>query len=90
MEFSFEAYKEAYEIGKQMDPTHPIRLGLALNFSVFCFEIKNQPDRACELAKNVGAGELFVFTSTVLDYRLFMMQYPNWTHYLKSPTRIAL
>ena len=34
-----------------MQPTHPIRLGLALNFSVFYYEILNSPERACHLAK---------------------------------------
>ena len=35
----------------ELPPTHPIRLGLALNFSVFFYEILNSPDRACHLAK---------------------------------------
>ncbi|RNA03996.1 14-3-3 zeta isoform X2 [Brachionus plicatilis] len=49
---SQKAYSEAFEIAKsQMQPTHPIRLGLALNFSVFYYEILNSPERACHLAK---------------------------------------
>ncbi|CAO3683396.1 unnamed protein product [Umbelopsis vinacea] len=47
-----EAYKGATEIAQtELPPTHPIRLGLALNFSVFYYEILNSPDRACHLAK---------------------------------------
>ncbi|XP_041457042.1 14-3-3 family protein artA-like isoform X1 [Lytechinus variegatus] len=49
---SLKAYKSASEIaGSGLPPTHPIRLGLALNFSVFYYEIMNSPDRACRLAK---------------------------------------
>ncbi|XP_029957835.1 14-3-3 protein beta/alpha-B-like [Salarias fasciatus] len=49
---SQEAYQNAFDIAKQeMQPTHPIRLGLALNFSVFYYEIQSSPDQACQLAK---------------------------------------
>ncbi|XP_041868043.1 14-3-3 protein beta/alpha-B-like [Melanotaenia boesemani] len=50
---SQEAYQKALDIStKEMPPTHPIRLGLALNFSVFYYEIVNSPDKACQLAKS--------------------------------------
>ncbi|XP_034747725.1 14-3-3-like protein [Etheostoma cragini] len=46
------AYQQALDIStKEMQPTHPIRLGLALNFSVFYYEIVNSPEEACKLAK---------------------------------------
>jgi len=51
-EESQKAYQEAMDIAKDdMSTTHPIRLGLALNFSVFFYEIINAPDKACQLAK---------------------------------------
>lgn len=49
---SLQAYQSASNIAeKDLPPTHPIRLGLALNFSVFYYEILNSPDSACRLAK---------------------------------------
>ena len=49
------AYKAAMEIATaDIAPSHPIRLGLALNFSVFYYEILQSPERACELAKQVS------------------------------------
>jgi len=49
---SLEAYQAASQVANaELAPTHPIRLGLALNFSVFYYEILNSPDKACQLAK---------------------------------------
>ncbi|CAF0771892.1 unnamed protein product [Rotaria sp. Silwood1] len=51
-ENSLIAYTKANDIAQnELPPTHPIRLGLALNFSVFYYEILNTPERACRLAK---------------------------------------
>ncbi|XP_059670572.1 14-3-3-like protein [Cornus florida] len=51
-ESTLVSYKSAQDIAlADLASTHPIRLGLALNFSVFYYEILNSPDRACSLAK---------------------------------------
>ncbi|KAF7130309.1 14-3-3-like protein D [Rhododendron vialii] len=46
------SYKAAQDIAlADLAPTHPIRLGLALNFSVFYYEILNASEKACSMAK---------------------------------------
>ena len=47
-----KAYKEAYEIANKDIPiANSTRLGLALNYSVFYYEIKNLKEEACTIAK---------------------------------------
>jgi hypothetical protein len=54
VENSMTSYSGALEDAKKkanLPPTNPIRLGLALNFSVFHYEIADDPVKACEMAK---------------------------------------
>lgn len=45
-------YEQALALAKDyLKPTHPTRLGLALNASVCYYEIMEQSDKACKLAK---------------------------------------
>lgn len=51
-EQAMEQYEQALELARAtMSPTHPVNLGLHLNFSVFLYEIANAPARACRLAQ---------------------------------------
>ena len=51
-DMAYDAYSKANEIAStSLETTNPIRLGLALNFSVFYYEVRNDPKQACQLAK---------------------------------------
>jgi 14-3-3 protein epsilon len=45
------SYNEATKAANDLSITNPIRLGLALNFSVFYYEVFNNQETACQIAK---------------------------------------
>ncbi|WUR04792.1 14-3-3 domain-containing protein [Vairimorpha necatrix] len=47
-----DAYSEASEQASPLPTTNPIKLGLALNYSVFYYEILNDPKEACAIARS--------------------------------------
>jgi len=49
---SMKSYQEAMDASKDLNISNPIRLGLALNFSVFYYEVFNDQDTACKIAKD--------------------------------------
>jgi len=48
---SLASYNEAMKHAESLEVINPIRLGLALNFSVFYYEVIGDRDRACNIAK---------------------------------------
>lgn len=50
---ALNSYETAHTLAQEcLTPTHPIRLGLALNFSVFYYEIKQNATKACKMARD--------------------------------------
>jgi len=48
---ALDGYLEAQTLSKELNACNPIRLGLALNFSVFYYEVMNDHKKACELGE---------------------------------------
>jgi 14-3-3 protein epsilon len=49
---SMKSYNEATEAANELNVANPIRLGLALNFSVFYYEVFSDQEKACKIAKD--------------------------------------
>jgi hypothetical protein len=48
---ALEHYKQAETAGQSLHACNPIKLGLALNFSVFHYEVMQDNKQACQLAE---------------------------------------
>jgi len=48
---ALEGYEQADKLSQNLNACNPIRLGLALNFSVFHYEVMNNHKKACELGE---------------------------------------
>lgn len=82
------AYKDGFDMAKnQLTAANPTRLGIALNFSVFLFEILNEVTDACHMAYQVRSIDRLLF----LYLCKFLFNRPLTRVYLRSTlsTRIA-
>ncbi|GAA0142509.1 scaffold/adaptor protein [Lithospermum erythrorhizon] len=92
-------YKAAQEIAEaELNPTNSTRLGLALNFAVFYYEIMSSPDQACTLGKQAfddaikeldSLGEDGYKESTLI-MQLLRDNLSLWTSELQKPKLIKL
>jgi len=48
---AIEAYKKAEEASKDLKAYNSVKLGLALNYSVFQYEVMKQPEKACRISQ---------------------------------------
>ena len=84
---SINLYKEAEELAKKLDDWNPVRLGLALNFSMFYYEVMNDAKKAIEVANAIFEvaineldkvdDDLYKDTTTILQ--LLKENIDNWT-----------
>lgn len=65
---ALKSYLEAKKWAEELNPTDPIRLGLYLNFSVFNYEILNDPEAACEIARSAFSAAIAELDTLSEDY----------------------
>ena len=50
-DLGIESYNAAMDASKELDYKNSVKLGLALNLSVFYYEVLSNPTEACKIAK---------------------------------------
>ncbi|XP_078481868.1 14-3-3 protein eta [Ciona intestinalis] len=74
---SDKAYTEAIKSAEKLQNSHPIKLGLALNYSVFQYEIVKNEKTACAIAKQAlddAVEELTNHNENVFNDSMLIMQ----------------
>jgi len=93
-----EYYKSAMDIATQkLQPTNPIRLGLALNYSVCLYEILKEAKNACDLAKTafdqaiakLDKVDEASYKDSTLIMKLIRDNLTLWTSSQENPTEEA-
>ena len=89
---SISLYKEAQTLAEKLDDWNPVRLGLALNFSDFYYEIMKDAKKAIEIANerfevainqlDKVDDDLYKDTTTILQ--LLKENIDNWTNEMKE------
>lgn len=65
---ALKSYQAAKKLADELSPTDPIRLGLYLNFSVFNYEILNNTEEACKLARTAFDAAISELDNISEDY----------------------
>lgn len=76
-QYSLQAYKQATEAAAELKSNNPIKLGLALNFSVFYYEVIDNPVEAINIA-NVAFNEGISNLENIVEH-----QYKDATNILQ-------
>jgi len=88
---SQKSYESALDIANdQLQPTHPTRLCLALNYSVFIHEMLNASDRACHLANQAlddATAELDTLNEDSYSKHIMQLMRDNLTLWTSSETQ---
>ena len=87
---SMNSYKQADELATKLPCTNPIKLGLALNFSVFYYEVKNDPKMACKIANDNDPKMACKIANDAFDLAIHQLENIEDEQYKDSTTILQL